>query len=339
MIDKIRDLIGNDLYAWGDDEDGDTVIVFNDWGGITRLGEAIVAHLVAEELVDAKSRCDGSDEFNPFIELFAKESDFIKIACAITACFGAKMFGECDISEKFTTPGDEDGLCQAKFEVRRLIDKAGLEMGFSDTYDYCIECSTLIYTQPSSYGDYGRYRCSGDGVICRACDLKNPEGYLEEYLEDLKRGEVRGFTLPFPEGFREISEEDTFMGEPRTSPVQFERGLHIGQRDNPKKQYKALKEIGITDVLFDVSTGQFDVTWTVYVRNEDYDKAKALLLGKDLADAKGPGDYAAEALKSVSLAQSKLGHVAVTTINTDDGTATTRQVSHQDFIEGKALRK
>lgn len=333
-----EDLFGCDIAYWQKDEDNEMTLVLHSWDAFKAIGDKIIEELddllIEGECWKPKDRCGAR------IKMQARTEDLVKIGRKLAKMLGVaqKRFTKKELLDKvFTTDAETWVFCEA-IEVERLVDIAGLELGFADTYDCCCNCNALIYTQPTSYGDYGRYRQTDDGVICRDCDMKDPEGYLAEYLVDIEAGKLRGFNIPIPKDFVEISEVDTFMGEPRKSPIRFESGLHIGQRDNPKKQYAALKKIGITDVIFDVSTGQFDVSWTVYVRKPDYDKALKLLTTTDLTDAKGPGDYAKEALEKCSMQQSQPGHVAVTTINTSDGTSKTRQVSAQDFIDGKALK-
>lgn len=338
MVPEIEELLGNYIYEWGKDEDDDTIVVFEGWAGLTALGKAIVKHLRAADLVTAESKCDGTNEYHPMLELYADQRDLIKLTSALTACFGGKMFCECDITSEFTEPGD-DGLCKGRFDVTKLIDKAGLEMGFSDTYDRCSECYTLIYTQPNGYGDHGRFRHTEEGeLICRECDLKDPERYLTEYLEDLAKPSrfIRAFELPIPAGFRQICEEDTFMGEPRKHPIMFERGLHLHQRENPKSQYALLSDNGITDVLFDIETGQFDVRWSLWVRDENYEAAYDLVTTISTEDEQGPGDHAKRALEQLAMSPAVPGKVVVHHVDTSGGPTTTQVLSPEEFINGDA---
>jgi len=336
-----KDLFGGDIAYWQKDEDGDMTVVLHSWEAFKAIGNTIIDELgdllIAAECWKPADRCGAK------LKMQARTDNLVKIGKKLAKMFGVaqKRFTKKELLDKvFTTDAEDWVFCEA-IEVEDLIGRvANLEIGFADTYDCCCKCCSLIYTQPTSYSDYGRYRQTDDGIICLDCDKKDPEGYLAEYLEDIEAGKLRGFNIPIPKDFVEISEVDTFMGEPRRSPIRFESGLHIGQRDNPKKQYKALKGIGVDAVIFDVSTGQFDVSWTVYVRKDDYDKALKLLTTIDLTDERGPGDYAKAALEGISkqgIAAAQPGCVSMTSINTSTGAVTTRQVSAQDFIDGKAL--
>jgi hypothetical protein len=352
-VSEFRDSLfehGNTIMDWGKDEDGDDLIVFYSWAGLKTFGEAIVDALDTKGLlVEGEVVLVDGRESATTLKMSALRCDFAKIAEALNSMFDVTKFTAESVESLFDEVVEADDLpghdamdvLACSIHVDRFIDKAGVEMGFEDTYERCVDCCALIYTQATHYGDHGRYRHNEDGeLICRDCDLKNPEKYLDEYLEDIaKKGEtIRAFELPIPAGFKQISEEDTFMGETRRSPIMFERGLHRHQRENPKSQYKLLADNGITDVLFDIETGQFDVRWSLWVRDADYDAAHHLVTSISTEDAKGPGDYAEEALRKVSLAQRDPGKIAVHHINTSDGSVATEQLTPQEFIDGKAKR-
>ncbi len=179
----------------------------------------------------------------------------------------------------------------------------GYQTGYTDEHERCSDCYTIIYLTDN----HGRYRYSKDcELTCRKCDEKNPERYLSEYLEEQKK--CADFIIdPKLVGFEVVGSQRPFMGESHFDPLQFERGLHLDSRDNPKKCLKLLQSKGIDEVLFCYDTDMFTVRWSIAVRPEHLARAFDLLSsgGEALKDAKGPGDYAKVMLETAAVEMNK----------------------------------
>lgn len=183
----------------------------------------------------------------------------------------------------------------------------GYDIGFSDEYTRCDDCGKLIHTIPEYYGDNCRYRWTDDMLICRACDEANPGKCLEEYLA-CEKPWTHNFPLdPAVVGFKTVGHmvDVPWAKTTEFEPLTWERGLHEGQKANPRKIKMLLAANGINDVLFLIDTGQFDAQWSIAVPADQADRAYELLEKANVDDVKGPADYAKEGLQNAAVQMQK----------------------------------
>lgn len=200
--------------------------------------------------------------------------------------------------------------------------------GFYDEYQLCDDCNNNIFrTSADSWGWTPQYYEDPDTGERICPDCVDVDDLLQKYNHKPRN-------LPC---FVDREENGLVVLE----DLQYENGLHGGQTDDPKAIAKLMKEQGI-DLWFDVSPGQFDVTFYPIVRAADEQKARAALEGADTSCGYDPAEVMKKGLAQASAAMSAVppgpGPV-VTTITNVDGQAEvkTRRVSPEDFIAGKAL--
>lgn len=114
---------------------------------------------------------------------------------------------------------------------------------------------------PDSYGWLPSFVTLEDGTLITRDDINaDPERYINEYLlNNPHHGDVFGVEKTLEAmGFTQYNGE-------------YATGLHIGDDDDPKKVYKALR--GQYDVVFQVSgKDQFTINWVVWVRELKQDE-------------------------------------------------------------------
>lgn len=146
--------------------------------------------------------------------------------------FGAETFAR--VSDQ-TLNGDETHYELRLDDVVRLMGAD--DYGHSDSWDVCDDCNKLVFTQPTSYCDAGRFIYIGGSLICHHCVTKDPRRYLDEYLEAVDTGDAHGrFPLDGNElGFFAVSDRD--------GPIKFQNGLHHGMNDDFRKLHKMAKAV------------------------------------------------------------------------------------------------
>jgi hypothetical protein len=200
------------------------------------------------------------------------------------------------------------------------FEKLGVELDWSDEWKACDECFKLVRTSPDSYGWQRHYWESENGIVCADCVKKDPGDYLDD-LEGNTSSCVT-FDLDLEEaGYKRVE-------------MDFENGWYGGQSANPEAIGEALRKRGVTRFIFNLdSTGQFDMKFSVWVHEIEYDK-----VGK-LDEKETEGEDPAEGLKrGLQAASAEMGKlqgdgIRYAKINAD-GTATTRIVSPQEFHDG-----
>ena len=179
------------------------------------------------------------------------------------------------------------------------------ECGFDDEYTACSSCSKAIGTNPEYFGwqMWGYYTDEGD-VFCGDCTQDDPE----QYFEDMKNKPrlVNEFVChPENEGWTDLE-------------LSYENGLHSGQNDDPSLLL-GLRErlLPFADFVFTGDAGQFDVSFTVWVKpepwNAEYDKGEWVnnpkifpelcrrMIAKGYSTPKaGPSDHAKATLRSAA---------------------------------------
>ena len=113
--------------------------------------------------------------------------------------------------------------------------------------------------------------------------------------------------------------------------------MYGGQNASSDAIAETLKSAGITDFLFSIdSTGQFDMRFSVFVREDDLVAATVALAGGKVTCDLDPATAMEQGLKAASKAMSKLQEgdgVKYATVH-PDGTATARTVSREEFVNG-----
>jgi hypothetical protein len=202
-----------------------------------------------------------------------------------------------------------------------LIEAAGGETEWSDEWADCAECNHLVRTSPDSYSwkrSYWQDLRSGE-CVCERCTVKYR---MDDYIAYLDGDHTVAdtFDVDFDEhGYTRLD-------------VDFERGLHPGQADNPSKIAKLLEAAGVTSYLFSIdSVGQFDTRFSVWVHKDQW-VPDLLSDPSECRDEISPAQHAEAALRNIP-APTGAG-VHLTTIDTSTGAASTRMVSPEEFIAG-----
>ena len=152
---------------------------------------------------------------------------------------------------------DWNDLEQDKFDqLEHILEKFDVRLDWIDEWDSCAECGLGVRISPTSYHWQPEYIKDEYGHrICRECFEKHPETFIEFYKENADAA-FYSWAVPTLEklGYEEQDRE-------------YETGFHYGQNDDPNSVRKDLIEAGIYDFVFVVkSTGQFDVNWSVFIR-------------------------------------------------------------------------
>ena len=143
-------------------------------------------------------------------------------------------------------------------------DDLEIEAEWSDEW-YTCECGKAFRTEPDGYCWTPSFLLVDEcELVCIDCVEEDPEQYMEEWINRKVNG--ARFFNPAAYGFIRVRPY-TDGGEQYGS---YEHGWHPGQADNLDGQLEILNEAGF-DVVFDISSGQFDVKWALWVRPVDED--------------------------------------------------------------------
>lgn len=210
--------------------------------------------------------------------------------------------------------------------VASLLEKLGVELDWSDEWTICEGCHKAVRTQANSYRWRASYADDGCGsILCHECINADPTDYLQSLEGDGRRCVTIDLDL-------EAAGYKLLAGD-------FENGLYGGQADRPELIAEALREQGVERFIFHLdSTGQFDLSFSVWVHEDEYDRIDkeqfetaptasvdpAVLLQKALADA------------SAKMAATE-GQIKVAKCDLDSGTARVRAVSPEAWVRGEAL--
>jgi hypothetical protein len=211
--------------------------------------------------------------------------------------------------------------------VAALIEQVGGVIEWCDQVDECCQCNGCVQTEPDSYGWLPQFYRHDDGLTCASCVEDDPSDYLESLEGNPRTANTLGLDLASHE-YAKLDQE-------------FESGWHPGQDDSPELAAKVLEAKGVSRFIFQIDDqGQFDTRWSVWIHEDD---RELLALDEELA-ATGPSNSArlSAQLQEVSAqwdahaqAQREQGGVVVSKLRPDG--VTTRLVSREDFIAGKAL--
>jgi hypothetical protein len=139
--------------------------------------------------------------------------------------------------------------------VGELLEKAGVEIEWSDEWAECHDCQKVVRTQPDSYSWTPSYILTEDGIFCEGCTLEDPEAYLA----DLDGNTDRAITLdinPEDHGYIRLDED-------------YAAGWY-GRNDSPQDIGEALRERGIYRFVFRITgSGQFETSFCVYIHEDE----------------------------------------------------------------------
>ena len=135
--------------------------------------------------------------------------------------------------------------------IGKLAEKLGAECEWSDEWSTC-ECGAAVRTQPNSYSWLPSYIVGEGEITCKTCLLDDPEDYVDSFLLD-NAEKADTFDVDLSElGF--------------TQADKGEQGWHPGQNDTPEDMVKASVPDGHEFAFQIDNTGQFDVSFSLWVR-------------------------------------------------------------------------
>ena len=139
----------------------------------------------------------------------------------------------------------------------------GVEIVFSDEYNTCSDCHSVIRTSPDSYHWQPDFMM-GDGFIaCSKCFNEN-EDYQEDYIEEKINNPKTAINGLITEerleelGFKRVGEE-------------FESGWYH-KEDSPEEIYEKLSQKYDEVVFFISNVEQFRINFVTFVRGENGDE-------------------------------------------------------------------
>ena len=210
--------------------------------------------------------------------------------------------------------------------VGNLLDKLGFSCEWCDEWATCDSCQRAVRTQADSYCWTRSYVDSDGEITCEDCTLEDPAEYLES-LEGNARAAITLSVDPTDHGY-------VLAGD------NFEHGFHEGQAADPSKIAQVLEDLGISRFVFNIdSVGQFDMSFSVYVHEDDIE-GDAAALRKAVEEGEtdqypSPATCMKAALQDASTKMSALDGPGIKYASCNpDGTADVRLVSRQEFVEG-----
>ncbi len=214
-----------------------------------------------------------------------------------------------------------------------VLDKLGVELEWSDEWDECHECHRLVRTSPNSYSWTPSYY-QIDGTSEKCCLDCMDEA---EYLEGLENSA----------GCNTIVDDPSDRGYQHVKS--FEHGMYGGQDADPKLIMEIMRKASFSRFIFHIeSQGQFDTRFALYLHDEEttyggLDRAK-IAVGEGRTDGPSVVEAMKRGMKQAAVQEREVrvngeadGGAVVSTIGMNG--ATTRVVSAEDFIAGKALEK
>lgn len=202
--------------------------------------------------------------------------------------------------------------------VGDLLEQIGCELDWSDQVSTCDGCGKLIQTSPDCYSWQPEFVVGDGDITCAVCLADAGESYLEG-LEGNERESCICTVDPSDYGYVKVADE-------------LERGFHPGQDADPRVIAKALRAKGVSRFLFQVdSVGQFDASFSVWIHESESKKVSEL--SRDETDGPSVSEAMKRGLEAAAKQSAALQGEGVrySQIN-EDGTATTRLISREDFI-------
>jgi len=228
-----------------------------------------------------------------------------------------------DISEwKENKSNTIDDTPERVSQLLSKLESKGVRCEWEDEWDVCTCCRKLVRRSGDSYS-WKRFSWNSEnGVICGECVQADPL----EYLESIENNHNTAITIegvdPTEHGYVRVEE-------------QFENGLYGGQSASPELIAKALREQGITRFLFIIdSIGQFDVNFSVYIHEHEFEKFDAEKFNNSEKDGVDPSKMAQIALNNIPIHQSTDEGISITTCDLKTGESHTKTLTPQQFVEG-----
>jgi hypothetical protein len=214
-----------------------------------------------------------------------------------------------------------DHLDNTPGRVAKLLEKLGAELEWEDAWTSCADCGKLVRTQPDSYSWQRAYSECDDGVYCLDCI--DPVEHLEALEGNAQSCNTVDTINPADHGYECLQAD-------------LQHGLYGGQNADPNVVGKNLEKLGVRRFLFNLdSSGQFDIRFSVWVHKSEWKKVRKALKGKSL-ESRGddPAENLRKALQTVPVGLPAGPGVQYTQIDLGTGTATTRLVSPEKFVNG-----
>ena len=237
---------------------------------------------------------------------------------------------------------DEKLLLEETLGSDRLEDWFNIDAQWSDQNALCVRCSRAIQTDPDSYSWLPHHKeVEEEGKVCNDCIEKDPE-----LVEELAVNKLTNCAPFEPEKHGFVRVETEYGGR-------WQRGVYGGQTDDPGGQLEVLNKNG-WDVCFQLHQGQFDIQWDLFVRIETYpefggisagpeviaSECRRILRDCDKCKTEDPATMMKAAMQDASAQEASLrkeqaekGGIIHTSLN-GDGTATTKLISPEEFIDG-----
>ena len=309
LLDAIEPLIQGEInLLYGPDESGDNTIIFDSWEDIGKV-EAYLNGFPDYE--NYKGKPFGLDEnLEDVIEATKK-----KLEANPDSYYLQREL------EKLNSHKEYMQYLEITGKEPVSLDDYDVEVGFSDEYDYCYNCSTIIRFSPDSYCWTPPLQLSDGPYICTSC--ADSGDYDDEVLDEYKNQQ-----LSIPD-----SVNLNRLGLVKINDDSYENGLHYGMDDSPVPVIDKLNSQDI-DVWFKVHPSQFYCEFDVYVKEEDADKAKQILAGVDTYQGFSNAHNLNMCLSQVALSPVTEQGIQYTKCDVSTGTVTTKTVSPEEFIDG-----
>lgn len=191
---------------------------------------------------------------------------------------------------------------------------------YSDEWDTCEYCHRMFNTQPQSYRwTPGYIDLPGVGYVCKHCVMED-EVIAQDYVNNLVQRRMRK-NPPIDV----VLEEDQIeaLGYVLLD-LDLETGYHEHQNDDPTVLARKLNPITQDFFFVLISKGQFDIAWTVAVRQEDLSKITEAKFENESFSGFSISRAAKAALKE--LKELKPG---LTTVELDDEFANGYRTTHE----------
>ena len=152
--------------------------------------------------------------------------------------------------------------------ITDALGKFQIRTAFEDEVAECDMCGTAVEIQPTHYGWQPNWIYDKEEMeyICRHCVEQADADELEDYIESFKC-ELRAVPDWMAKDLQRIG--FVCMEDDALACARFESGWHPHQTDDPNKVAKEIEEkLPHHDYVFKLnSVGQFDVNYSVFIRN------------------------------------------------------------------------
>lgn len=151
--------------------------------------------------------------------------------------------------------------------IQKAMEKFLVRAHFEDEVAECDKCGTAVEMQPTHWGWQPDFIQSEDAdLICRDCVEQADEDDLEDMLQS-----YINVVSAVPDWVKKDLQRLGFvcLEDDEMACARFESGFHPHQTDDPHKVAKHIRE-ELPDHDFAIainSVGQFDVNWSVWIRN------------------------------------------------------------------------